>query len=185
MRGAITPLPQYVFMAWCLVKHRDNFIFTLLWKDMLVGFEVLSWLHIGRTVENHEICRYTGLFLRISVPQFVSFCPLYSCIADSFLHVLHKGIVALDVEVKMSYIFPTASHFLLEAEIGFVATFNYQGHGIKKISINRWFYFNTRVWQSHGVLFPDLTHRQGKNMLVILETCALTMCRKRSLGEDC
>jgi hypothetical protein len=21
---------QYVFMAWCLVKHRDNFIFTFL-----------------------------------------------------------------------------------------------------------------------------------------------------------
>jgi hypothetical protein len=29
MRGAIPPLPQYVFMAWCLVKRRDNFIFTL------------------------------------------------------------------------------------------------------------------------------------------------------------
>jgi len=26
-QGAITPLPQYVFMAWCLVKHRYNFIF--------------------------------------------------------------------------------------------------------------------------------------------------------------
>jgi hypothetical protein len=29
MRGAIPPLPHYVFMAWYLVKHR-NFIFTLL-----------------------------------------------------------------------------------------------------------------------------------------------------------
>jgi hypothetical protein len=28
MRGAIPPLPQYVSMAWCLVKHRDNFTFT-------------------------------------------------------------------------------------------------------------------------------------------------------------
>jgi hypothetical protein len=28
MRGAIPPLPN-VFMAWCLVKHRDNFTFTL------------------------------------------------------------------------------------------------------------------------------------------------------------
>jgi hypothetical protein len=27
MHGAIPPLPQYVFMAWCLVKHRDNFAF--------------------------------------------------------------------------------------------------------------------------------------------------------------
>jgi hypothetical protein len=29
MSGTIPPLPQYVFMAWCLVKHRDNFTFTL------------------------------------------------------------------------------------------------------------------------------------------------------------
>jgi hypothetical protein len=25
MRGAIPSLPQYAFMAWCLVKHGDNF----------------------------------------------------------------------------------------------------------------------------------------------------------------
>jgi hypothetical protein len=24
---AIPPLPQYAFVAWCLVKHRDNFTF--------------------------------------------------------------------------------------------------------------------------------------------------------------
>jgi hypothetical protein len=30
MRGAISPLPQYAFMAWCLVKHRDNFSFTVI-----------------------------------------------------------------------------------------------------------------------------------------------------------
>jgi hypothetical protein len=24
-----TSTPQYVFMAWCLVKHKDNFTFTL------------------------------------------------------------------------------------------------------------------------------------------------------------
>jgi hypothetical protein len=29
MRGAIPPLPQYVLMAWCLVKHRDNFTFNI------------------------------------------------------------------------------------------------------------------------------------------------------------
>jgi hypothetical protein len=27
MNGAIHPFPQYAFMAWCLVKHRDNFTF--------------------------------------------------------------------------------------------------------------------------------------------------------------
>jgi hypothetical protein len=28
MSGAILLLPQYVFTAWCLVKHMDNFTFT-------------------------------------------------------------------------------------------------------------------------------------------------------------
>jgi hypothetical protein len=28
MSGAIPPRSQYAFMAWCLVKHRDNFAFT-------------------------------------------------------------------------------------------------------------------------------------------------------------
>jgi len=28
MSRAILPLPQYVFMAWRFVKHRDNFAFT-------------------------------------------------------------------------------------------------------------------------------------------------------------
>jgi hypothetical protein len=35
MLGAIPLLPQYVFMAWCLVKHRDNFTFTL--HDVIMG----------------------------------------------------------------------------------------------------------------------------------------------------
>jgi len=26
---AIPPLPEHIFMAWCLVMHRDNFTFTL------------------------------------------------------------------------------------------------------------------------------------------------------------
>jgi hypothetical protein len=28
MRGAIPPLHQYAFMAWCLVKQRDNLTLT-------------------------------------------------------------------------------------------------------------------------------------------------------------
>jgi hypothetical protein len=35
MSGAIHPLPQYAFMAWCLVKHRDNFSFLLLPNDII------------------------------------------------------------------------------------------------------------------------------------------------------
>jgi hypothetical protein len=39
MRGAIPPLPQYVFIAWCLVKHRDNFTFIfLIFEDSAGNF---------------------------------------------------------------------------------------------------------------------------------------------------
>jgi hypothetical protein len=33
MRGAIPPLPQYIFMLWCLVTHKENFAFYLLCAD--------------------------------------------------------------------------------------------------------------------------------------------------------
>jgi hypothetical protein len=33
MRGAVPPLPQYAFMAWYLVKQRENFTFTLISTD--------------------------------------------------------------------------------------------------------------------------------------------------------
>jgi hypothetical protein len=26
MRGPLPPLPQYAFMVWCSVQHRDNYI---------------------------------------------------------------------------------------------------------------------------------------------------------------
>jgi hypothetical protein len=34
MSGVIHPLPQYAFMAWCLVKHRDSFTFK---REKLAG----------------------------------------------------------------------------------------------------------------------------------------------------
>jgi hypothetical protein len=37
MRGAIPLLPQWAFLAWCLVKHRDNFTFYWI-------IETLNWL---------------------------------------------------------------------------------------------------------------------------------------------
>jgi len=37
------PLHQYAFMAWCLVKHRDNFTFTF--TILVVHYTTLS--HLG------------------------------------------------------------------------------------------------------------------------------------------
>jgi hypothetical protein len=46
MRGAIPPLPQYIFTAWCLVKHRDNFTFHLYWDSPSLlsnGYPARGW----------------------------------------------------------------------------------------------------------------------------------------------
>jgi hypothetical protein len=40
MRGALPPLTQSDFMAWCSVKRRDNFTFTLLLMLTLVLFAI-------------------------------------------------------------------------------------------------------------------------------------------------
>jgi hypothetical protein len=44
MSGAIHPLPQYVSIAWCLVKHRDNFTFTLA-EFLHIDFYILTYYY--------------------------------------------------------------------------------------------------------------------------------------------
>jgi hypothetical protein len=58
MRGAILPHLLYVFMAWCLVKHRDNFIFTLegVWKMGRSGHPVM----MIKTDENVQASKCSG-----------------------------------------------------------------------------------------------------------------------------
>jgi hypothetical protein len=43
MSGAVPPLPLYVFMAWCLVKHSDKFTF---YTSSSRG----TWLSTGKTL---------------------------------------------------------------------------------------------------------------------------------------
>jgi hypothetical protein len=42
MGGAIPPLLLYVFMAWCLVKHRDLVVFISNQKQWLYSHELVS-----------------------------------------------------------------------------------------------------------------------------------------------
>jgi hypothetical protein len=42
-RWRYTSTPQYVFMAWCLVKHRDNFTFTF----RSVSFYITTFDKVG------------------------------------------------------------------------------------------------------------------------------------------
>jgi hypothetical protein len=51
-----TSTPQYVFMAWCLVKHKDNFTFTLIQLSLLIShkfsFPIVSLKIYGEIFSN-------------------------------------------------------------------------------------------------------------------------------------
>jgi len=44
VRGTIPPLRQYVFIVWCLAKHRDNFTFTF--KDIALLRGLWRWTQV-------------------------------------------------------------------------------------------------------------------------------------------
>jgi hypothetical protein len=53
MRGDIPPFPQYAFMAWCLVKHRDNFAFTFnIYREVFRLFHRIVAKHFVLFVAN-------------------------------------------------------------------------------------------------------------------------------------
>jgi hypothetical protein len=62
MSGAIHPLPQYVFMACCLVKHRDNFTFTL---HLFIESYILFWF-LDRN--------YIRIYYACYISHFCFFC---------------------------------------------------------------------------------------------------------------
>jgi len=57
MSGAITPLPKYDFMAWCLVKHRAS----------LVSFFVSSTLSLVTLVSREGRGKSKGKIIPLSL----------------------------------------------------------------------------------------------------------------------
>jgi hypothetical protein len=58
MCKGVPPLHQYVFMALCVLKHRDNFIFTFTFvKYMRCGYKVPGMILL-------QSCVYTSSLLR-------------------------------------------------------------------------------------------------------------------------
>jgi len=56
MYGAIPPLPLYVFMAWCLVKHRDFTLLTVDVKRELIGRKRFPTLLMSVVLDDVCIC---------------------------------------------------------------------------------------------------------------------------------
>jgi hypothetical protein len=74
MRGTLPPLPQYVFMAWCVVKHRDNFTFTF---KLVCGYPLAHQSALlptpgwgGLRAEKADL--YTSLRYRVGVWLIIS-----------------------------------------------------------------------------------------------------------------
>jgi hypothetical protein len=98
MRGAIPPLTQYAFMAWCSVKkkHMDNFIFTLFLSSQIRQSYVCTSLKIFfpssiRPYSSSPPCRFLGTFchrahpLHLSYLSFCVFCAFFHCVVLSFI----------------------------------------------------------------------------------------------------
>jgi hypothetical protein len=67
MNGAIPPLSQYAFMAWCVVKHRDNFTSTLRYAVTRAAYQMRSE---EETVFSHDARRMLR-FAETSVPMVI------------------------------------------------------------------------------------------------------------------
>jgi hypothetical protein len=46
MRGSVPLLSQYVFMAWCLVKHEDDFTFLNTIQPVVIETSVYKFEYI-------------------------------------------------------------------------------------------------------------------------------------------
>jgi len=58
-RGAISLHPRHVFMAWCLVKHRDNFNITFL--PLITKESSTRFLPIGIHIDDIRMFSNSGL----------------------------------------------------------------------------------------------------------------------------
>jgi hypothetical protein len=70
MRGAILPLPQYAFVAWCLVKHRDNFTFCFIRHTAVTNIE--GFLKIRKLDASFEA--FTALKAKVVVFRVMAPC---------------------------------------------------------------------------------------------------------------
>jgi ABC-type enterochelin transport system permease subunit len=62
MNGAIPPLSQYAFMAWCLVKNRDNLTFIIVVVVVVVVFPCADTMYNHVNTPNEFLPVAANLF---------------------------------------------------------------------------------------------------------------------------
>jgi hypothetical protein len=95
MRGAIPPLPPVLFMAWCLVKHKDNFTFTFMFMctpgllaQALYSRLCLMFIYYLRLYEHSRhtaVCLTAAKFDPFIIP-LLSFA--LACIANIYIFMI-------------------------------------------------------------------------------------------------
>jgi hypothetical protein len=100
MRGAIPLFPQYVFMVWCLVKHRDNFTFTSTFILKYLGTYSLLFYSLDSSSVLPFLCiilcfAETHILLRSSMPNFLHSCTFHTPKTKCWKLVLGKTSVKL------------------------------------------------------------------------------------------
>jgi hypothetical protein len=62
--------PQYVFIAWCLVKHRENFTFTLLRNICALKIDSCVLRNVSRPVQQNSVWSFqNGNNIKYKRPQ--------------------------------------------------------------------------------------------------------------------
>jgi hypothetical protein len=69
MSGVIPPLPQYAFMAQCIVKHRDNFTFTLISLSNDLNLRYIHAVFIAPTIKPTQ--HFVGGWMKDSLGKSV------------------------------------------------------------------------------------------------------------------
>jgi hypothetical protein len=105
MRGAIPPLPQYIFMAWCLVKQRDNFTFTFILPTLIVVGDFYCGVSFNTESPLHEV-----QITRYQFPQGFRRrgCGIFEVKGKNV--VPHKSYFSIWLAIELVYNMCSASH---------------------------------------------------------------------------
>jgi hypothetical protein len=97
-----TSTPQYVFMAWCLVKHRDNFTFTFNFKGHVASIvtvtEVLVKIFISTNLFASQIRKSDRKSNKKYLLQFINY--------NFKIHTLLKETWNLWITFLYSVVYP-------------------------------------------------------------------------------
>jgi hypothetical protein len=114
MRGAISVLPLYVFMEWCLVKHRDNFTFIIISYHRFPFFwHFSSWTSGAPPSLRLQVLDSSTFIIMCNVPSTFAFFYIYNLLLNVSRYCFQTYFFCPLVTIPMvSMITDMTKHFL-------------------------------------------------------------------------